>query len=93
MEYQPRNDLIVVKADKEKARAQRETETGIVIPDGGWIGEVSEGTFEGTVLRIGDKVKDVEPGDKILYAFFSIKKEINDREFIMREKDVLGVIE
>lgn len=91
--WQPRNDLIVVKPDKKKSKAQRKTETGIVIPDGGWIGDVSDGSFEGTVLRIGNKVRDIYVGDRILYTVFSIKQKLNDNEFLMREKDVLGVIE
>ena len=93
MKCMPRNDLIVVRADKEKDKHQRATESGIIIPDGGWIGDVSDGALAGTVLRIGDKVTTLQAGDKILYTFFSIKQELNDNEFLMREQDVLGVVE
>ena len=93
MGCQPRNDLIIVRAEAKKEKHQRKTESGIIIPDGGWTGDISNGTLMGTVLRIGEKVSDISVGDKILYTFFSIKQELNDDEFLIREKDVLGVIE
>lgn len=92
MQCQPRNNLIVVRATKKDTH-QRKTEKGIVIPDGGWTGGVSNAAFNGTVLRVGDKVRDISPGDTILYTIFSIKQKLDNNEFLMREQDVLGVIE
>jgi len=95
MKFRPLHDRIVVqRLDEEK-----KTKGGIIIPD-----TAKEKPQEGKVIAVGNgriledgKVKalDVKAGDKILFSKYAgneIKVEGEDY-IIMREEDVLGIIE
>ena len=95
MNIRPLQDRLVVKrlAEEEK------TKGGIIIPD-----TAKEKPIEGKVLAVGNgkvledgKVRplDIKAGDRILfskYAGTEIKIE-GEEHLIMREDDILGVIE
>lgn len=95
MKIRPLQDRVIVKrlAEEEK------TKGGIIIPD-----TAKEKPMEGKVIAVGKgKVKedgsiikmDVKVGDKILfskYAGSEIKMD-NEELLIMREDDILGIIE
>ena len=92
----PLSDRILVKRLDE---AEEEVRGGIVIPD-----TAKEKPQEGEVIAVGDgKVLDsgqkvamsVEKGDRILFGKYSgteVKLE-NEEYLIMREDEVLGVLE
>ena len=95
MKIRPLQDRILVKRIEE----EQKTEGGIIIPD-----TAKEKPMEGKVVAVGKgKVSedgklmplDVKKGDRILfskYAGTEVKIE-GEEHLIMREDDVLGVIE
>ena len=95
MKIRPLGDRILVKRIKEEGR----TKGGIVIPD-----TAKEKPQEGKVVAVGKgKYRDdgrlipleVRSGDKILFGKYSgneVKLD-GDEHTIMREEDILGIIE
>ncbi len=95
MKIRPLQDRIIVKRMEEEEK----TAGGIIIPD-----TAKEKPQEGKVVAVGKgkvgedgKVQplDVKPGDKVLfgkYAGTEIKLE-GEEHLIMREDDLLGVVE
>jgi len=95
MKIRPLQDRIIVKRVQEEEK----TKGGIIIPD-----SAKEKPIEGKVIAVGNgkvqedgKVRplDVKAGDRILfskYAGTEIKIE-GEEHLIMREDDILGVIE
>jgi len=95
MKIRPLQDRIIVKRVEEEEK----TKGGIIIPD-----TAKEKPMEGKVIAVGKgklledgKVHplDVKVGDRILFGKYSgteVKIE-GDEHLIMREDDVLGVIE
>jgi chaperonin GroES len=95
MKIRPLQDRVIVKRLEEEEK----TKGGIIIPD-----TAKEKPQEGKVIAVGKgKVTedgkviplDVKVGDKILfgkYAGTEIKVE-GEEHLIMREEDILGVIE
>ena len=91
----PLQDRIIVKRVQEEEK----TKGGIIIPD-----TAKEKPIEGKVIAVGNgkvqedgKVRplDVKAGDRVLfskYAGTEIKIE-GEEHLIMREEDILGVIE
>jgi chaperonin GroES len=95
MKIRPLHDRILVKRIEEEGK----TKGGIIIPD-----SAKEKPQEGKVIaagngKIGDDGKvqplDVKKGDKILFSKYA-GSEVNiddDEHLIIREDDVLGIIE
>jgi chaperonin GroES len=95
MKIRPLQDRIIVKRVQEEEK----TKGGIIIPD-----TAKEKPIEGKVIAAGNgkvledgKVRplDVKAGDRVLfskYAGTEIKIE-GEEHLIMREEDILGVIE
>ncbi len=95
MKFRPLQDRVIVKriAEEEKTRG------GIIIPD-----TAKEKPIEGEVIAVGNgkvledgKVRplDVKAGDRILftkYAGTEIKLD-GEEHLIIREEDILGVVE
>src|SRR6478735_1114856 len=91
----PLQDRLVVKRVEEEEK----TKGGIIIPD-----SAKEKPVEGEVVAVGNgkvsedgKVRplDVKAGDRILFGKYSgteIKID-GDEHLILREEDILGVIE
>ncbi len=95
MQVRPLNDRVLVK------RVQEETKTagGIIIPD-----SAKEKPIEGIVVAVGTgKVLDngtrvnltVKSGNKVLFSKYAGTevKISNEEHLIMREDDILGIIE
>jgi chaperonin GroES len=90
----PLHDRVVVQRIQEEER----TKGGIIIPD-----TAKEKPQEGRVIAVGPgkledgKVikPDVKAGDRILFGKYSGTEVVFDGEehLIMREEDILGVIE
>jgi chaperonin GroES len=95
MRIRPLQDRIIVKRVEEEEK----TKGGIIIPD-----TAKEKTIEGKVIAVGNgkvledgKVRplDVKAGDRVLFSKYGgteIKIE-GEEHLIMREDDILGVIE
>ena len=95
MKIRPLQDRIIVRRVKEEEK----TKGGIIIPD-----SAKEKPIEGKVIAVGNgkvqedgKVRplDVKAGERILfskYAGTEIKID-GEEHLIMREEDILGVIE
>jgi chaperonin GroES len=95
MKFRPLGDRVLVKRVEEETK----TKGGIIIPD-----TVKEKPQEGEVIAIGSGARDdsgkivpldVKVGDKILFGKWSGSEVKIDGEdlLIMKESDVLGVIE
>ena len=96
MKIRPLYDRIVVKRIEESAE---KTASGLFIPD-----SAKEKPQEGEVIAVGQGKRaddgklialDVKPGDRILFGKYSgseIKLD-GDEYLIMREDEVLGVLE
>ena len=95
MKIKPLQDRILIKRIEEEER----TKGGIIIPDA-----AKEKPQEGMVIAVGDgKMLDsgvkapltVKVGDKILFGKYSGTEVKVDGEehLIMREDDVLGIVE
>ena len=91
----PLQDRIIVKRVQEEEK----TKGGIIIPD-----SAKEKPIEGKVIAVGNgkvqedgKVRplDVKAGDRILFSKYAgTEIKIDGEEYlIMREDDILGVIE
>lgn len=95
MKIRPLGDRVLVQRLKEEDR----TKGGIIIPD-----TAKEKPQEGKVVAVGKcKVNDdgrlipteIKAGDKILFGKYS-DSEVNidgEEHLIMREEDVLGILE
>jgi len=95
MKIRPLQDRILVKRLEETAK----TKGGIIIPD-----TAKEKPQEGQVVAVGkgrvledgtQRKLDVKAGDKILFGKYAgTDVKIDDEDYlIMREDDILGVIE
>jgi chaperonin GroES len=95
MKIRPLQDRVIVKRVEEEEK----TKGGIIIPD-----TAKEKPMEGKVIAVGKgkvledgKVHplDVKAGDRILFGKYSgTEVKINGEEhLIMREDDILGIIE
>jgi chaperonin GroES len=95
MKFNPLHDRILVKRMEEKEAVKG----GIIIPD-----SAKEKQQEGVVVAVGNGKKteegkiiplDVQAGDRILFGKYSgAEIKIDNEEFlILREEEVLGVVE
>ena len=95
MKIRPLHDRVVV----ERIEEERTTAGGIVIPD-----NAAEKPDQGKVIAVGKgkiledgKVRplDVKAGDKVLFGKYSgTEVKIGDEELlVMREEDIMGVVE
>jgi chaperonin GroES len=95
MKIRPLHDRIIVKRVEEEEK----TKGGIIIPD-----TAKEKPMEGKVIAVGKgkvlddgKIQplDVKEGDRVLFGKYSgTEVKIDGEEhLIMREDDILGVIE
>jgi chaperonin GroES len=94
MNVRPLGDRVIVKRVEEEEK----TESGIIIPD-----TAKEKPQEGKVIAVGPGRKedgkvialDVKRGDRILFGKWSgTEIKLDGKEhLILREEDILGVIE
>jgi chaperonin GroES len=95
MKIRPLQDRIIIKRIPEEEK----TKGGIIIPD-----TAKEKPLEGLVVAVGNgkvledgKVRplDVKPGDRVLFIKFagSEVKIDGEERLMLREEDILGVIE
>ena len=83
---QPLGARVLIKRKPELT----ETAGGIIIPD-----TLTEKPMEGDVISIGDEVKKVKVGDKVLFAKFAGVEILENEEgmfLIMSESELLGIL-
>ena len=95
MKFRPLGDRVLVKRVEEEEK----TKGGIIIPD-----TAKEKPQEGEVIAVGSGARneagqlqplDLKVGDRILFGKYSgqtVKVE-GDELLVMREEDIMGVIE
>ena len=95
MGFRPLHDRVLIR----RVEAEEKTQGGIIIPD-----TAKEKPIEGIVLAVGNgkaledgtvRKLDVKEGDRILFGKYSgteVKIE-GEEHLILREDDILGVIE
>mgnify|MGYP001346135712 CR=1 FL=1 len=95
MKFRPLHDRVVVR----RVEQEEKTAGGIIIPD-----TAKEKPQEGEVIAVGPGARnergeivplDVKPGDRVLFGKWSgteVKVE-GEELLIMKESDILGVIE
>ena len=96
MKIRPLHDRLIVRRQEE----ERTTASGIVIPESASAEKPDQGVVEavgnGKLLEDGSTRKlDVNVGDKILfgkYAGQAVKVD-GDELLVMKEEDVMGIIE
>ena len=95
MKIRPLHDRVIVKRLEEEATSKG----GIIIPDSAKEkpaqGEIIA-VGEGKILEDGKKAAlDVKAGDKVLFSKYAgTEVKIEGEEYlIMREEDILGIIE
>lgn len=86
-QIKPLSDRVLI----QPAEVETKTASGIIIP------ETAQGKpLRGIVLNVGDEVKQIEPGDEVLYGKFAgseIKADdLDDTLTLMRETDVQCII-
>lgn len=95
MKIRPLHDRVIVKRLEE----ERKTASGILIPD-----TAAEKPDQGEIISVGKgKVGDdgkiraleVKVGDKVLFGKYSGQtvKILGDELLVMREEDIMGVVE
>jgi len=95
MKIRPLQDRILVRRVEEESK----TKGGIIIPD-----SAKEKPAEGVVVSVGEGKRmedgkrmtpDIKAGDRVLFAKYAgTEVKIDDEEhLVMREDDVLGIIE
>ena len=86
MNFKPLGDRLLVERIEEMST----TASGIIIPD-----NAKDKPSQGKVVAIGSEVEEISVGDTIVFGKYAgTEVKIEDEEFlIMREDDVLGVIE
>jgi chaperonin GroES len=95
MKIRPLHDRVIVKRMEE----ERKTASGIVIPD-----SATEKPDQGEVVAVGPGKKDdsgkviamaLKVGDRVLFGKYSGQTVKMDGEelLVMREEDIMGVIE
>jgi chaperonin GroES len=96
MKIRPLHDRLIVRRQEE----ERTTASGIVIPESASAEKPDQGVVEavgnGKLLEDGSTRKlDVNVGDKVLfgkYAGQAVKVD-GDELLVMKEEDVMGIIE
>lgn len=85
MKLQPLADRIVAKSVEAEAKSP----SGIILPD-----SAKEKPQMGEVLAVGKEVKEIKPGDRILYTKYGPTEAKIDNEdlLLLKEEDVLAVV-
>ena len=95
MNFKPLNDRLLVKREDELT----ETSSGILIPD-----SAQEKPLRGHVLAVGEgktgddgtlRPMDIQVGEKVLFGKYAGTeiKLTGEEHMILREEDILGIVE
>jgi chaperonin GroES len=95
MKFRPLHDRVLIR----RIEQEEKTAGGIIIPD-----TAKEKPMEGEVIAVGPGARDesgkiqpldVKPGDRVLFGKWSgTEVKIDNEEFVvMKESDIMGVVE
>ncbi|HZU89314.1 MAG TPA: co-chaperone GroES [Stellaceae bacterium] len=95
MQFRPLHDRVLIR----RIEQEEKTAGGIIIPD-----TAKEKPMEGEVIAVGPGARDesgkiqpldVKPGDRVLFGKWSgTEIKIDNEEFVvMKESDIMGVVE
>ena len=86
MTFKPLGKRVLI----ERLEEATTTASGIIIPD-----NAKEKPLNGKIIAVGDKVKVVGVGDKVVFGKYSGNElTLDGKEYlIMEDKDILGVME
>jgi|SaaInl48_10m_RNA_FD_contig_31_751631_length_420_multi_49_in_0_out_0_2 chaperonin GroES len=88
MNFQPIGDRVLVKVDEIETK----TASGIIIPDNA----SQEKPTTAEVIAIGDEVKHIKIGDKIIYAKYAKNDTVtlDEKDYLVMEtSEILGKFE
>ena len=73
----------------EPEEAVTKTASGLYLPD-----KAAEKPKSAKVLKVGSKVKEIKPGDRIVYKSYSTTEvKIDNKEYILvKEEDILATV-
>ncbi len=85
VKLQPLADWVVA----EREEAVTKTASGLYLPD-----KAAEKPKVAKVLKVGKNVKDIKPGDRIVYKSYSTTEiKIDDTDYILvKEEDILATV-
>ena len=85
MNFQPLGKRVLVERLEEATR----TATGIIIPD-----SAKEKPSQGTIVAVGDKVKTIAEGDKVVFGkYVGNELSLDGKTYLILDaQDVLGII-
>tara|TARA_R100000900_G_scaffold129575_1_gene105458 strand:+ start:601 stop:918 length:318 start_codon:yes stop_codon:yes gene_type:complete len=77
------DDHVVIK------QAEQKTKGGLIIPDVASKGGTAE-LFEGTILAVGDDVRNLEPGDYVTFGRSTMSiRNYNGNEYVYLREDAI----
>ncbi|HEU5005071.1 MAG TPA: co-chaperone GroES [Candidatus Saccharimonadales bacterium] len=81
----PLNEWVVA----EQEEAVTKTASGLYLPD-----KAAEKPKVAKVLKVGKGVKEIKPGDRIVYKSYSTTEvKVEDKEYILvKEEDILATV-
>ena len=81
----PLNEWVVAEAEE----AVTKTASGLYLPD-----KAAEKPKVAKVLKVGKEVKEIKPGDRIVYKSYSTTEvKVEDKEYILvKEEDILATV-
>ena len=81
----PLNEWVVAEAEE----AATKTASGLYLPD-----KAAEKPKVAKVLKVGKEVKEIKPGDRIVYKSYSTTEvKVEDKEYILvKEEDILATV-
>lgn len=89
---QPLDNWILVKEEVEYG--WKDDKTGMVFPPSITTppyNKIGRTIFQGEVVRVGERVKEVKKGDKIVWGFYGGNKLSNDYWIIQENKVLLKI--
>lgn len=86
VKLQPLADWVVA----EQEEAVTKTASGLYLPD-----KAAEKPKIAKVLKVGSKIKEIKPGDRIVYKSYSTTElKIDGTEYILvKEEDILATVQ
>jgi len=87
MQIKPLSDHILI----EPIREEEKTKTGIILPETA----EKEKPEQGQVVAVGEKCKEVKPGDKVIFRKYDPDPiKVEDKEYLIaKEEQILAILQ
>jgi chaperonin GroES len=86
MKFTPTRSRVLLKVQDQETK----TASGIYIPDNA----SKEKPQQATVVAIGDDVKDIKVGDKVLFAKYADSSDVkidSEEYLVLKAKEIIGI--